>query len=256
MQLVGAWIGRDGDRLSGEVRVLGPDGGPSRAPFRVLGARTEPCGPACLRFSTRAAADALAVAVREPGRSHRIELPTRWEQGADDRARRMLERAQRAMRDLDTAVERERATSGIGPGARTTYRIQAPDRMAWSTDRGIQTVVIGDRQWRRAPGLGPGWHEGSYGGGLAFRTRTWFRWTPFARSVRLLGIERVDGRRLARLALFDEGTPVWMGMAVDLETYRVLRVRSLTPSTFTTTRTSDFDEPMDIVTPEEASDGR
>jgi len=255
MQLVGAWSSRDGGRLSGEVRVLGPDGKPSQAPFRVLGARTEPCGPACLRFSMRAT-DALAVAVDEPGRSHRVELPTRWEQGADARARRMLERAQRAMRALDTAVERESASSGIGPGARTTYRIQAPDRMAWSTDRGIETVVIGDRQWRRAPGLGPGWQEGSYGGGLAFRTRTWFRWTPFARSIRLLGVERVDGRRLARLALFDEGTPVWMRIDVDLETYRVLRVRSLTPSTFTTTTLSDFDEPLDIVAPEEAPDGR
>ena len=255
MQLVGAWSSRDGGRLSGEVRVLGPDGKPSQAPFRVLGARTEPCGPACLRFSMRAT-DALAVAVDEPGRSHRVELPTRWEQGADARARRMLERAQRAMRDLDTAVERESASSGIGPGARTTYRIQAPDRMAWSTARGIETVVIGDRQWRRAPGLGPGWQEGSYGGGLAFRTRTWFRWTPFARSIRLLGVERVDGRRLARLALFDEGTPVWMRIDVDLETYRVLRVRSLTPSTFTTTTLSDFDEPLDIVAPEEAPDGR
>lgn len=255
MQLVGAWSSRDGERLSGEVRVLGPDGKPSQAPFRVLGARTEPCGPACLRFSMRAT-DALAVAVDEPGRSHRVELPTRWEQGADARARRMLERAQRAMRDLDTAVERESTSSGIGPGARTTYRIQAPDRMAWSTDRGIGTVVIGDRQWRRAPGLGPGWQEGSYGGGLAFRTRTWFRWTPFARSIRLLGVERVDGRRLARLALFDEGTPVWMRIDVDLETDRVLGVRSLTPSTFTTTTLSDFDEPLDIVAPEEAPDGR
>lgn len=255
MQLVGAWSSRDGGRLSGEVRVLGPDGKPSQAPFRVLGARTEPCGPACLRFSMRAT-DALAVAVDEPGRSHRVELPTRWEQGADARARRMLERAQRAMRDLDTAVERESTSSGIGPGARTTYRIQAPDRMAWSTDRGIGTVVIGDRQWRRAPGLGPGWQEGSYGGGLAFRTRTWFRWTPFARSIRLLGVERVDGRRLARLALFDEGTPVWMRIDVDLETDRVLRVRSLTPSTFTTTTLSDFDVPLDIVAPEEAPDGR
>lgn len=44
-------------------------------------------------------------------------------------------------------------------------------------------------------------------------------------------------------------------MDVDLKTYRVRRVRSLTPSTFTTTTASAFNEPMDIVIPKEVSDG-
>lgn len=212
--------------------------------------------PACLRFSTGATAPVLAVEVRDRGRRHRVELPVRWEQGAGARARRLLERAQRTMRDLDSVTERKRVSSGIGPGARTTYRIQAPDRLAWRTDRGVQTVVVGDRQWRRGPGPAPDWQEAPYGGGLAFRTRTWYRWTPYARTVRLLGVERADGRRVARLALFDDGTPVLIQMDVDLKTYRVRRVRSLTPSTFTTTTASAFNEPMDIVIPKEVSDGR
>ena len=55
--------------------------------------------------------------------------------------------------------------------------------------------MIGRRQWIRQPGIG--WREQPYGSGLAFKTRSWFAWSRYAREVRLLDEHR-EGRRRAR----------------------------------------------------------
>ena len=90
--------------------------------------------------------------------------------------------------------------------------------------------MIGRRQWIRKPGLG--WDEGEYGSGLAFKTRSWFAWSRYAREVRLLS-ER-DGR--AVLALADEGTPVWFRLTIDLATHRVVAEQMTARARFLNTR--------------------
>ena len=120
------------------------------------------------------------------------------------------------MRSLRGVRELERLTSGPGSGATTEYRLAAPDRLRWRTGRGVESIVIGKRQWIRARG-GP-WRAGQYGSGLAFRTRSWFAWGRYARTVRLLS----ERGGTAELALMDEGTPVWFRLTVDTRTHRVL----------------------------------
>ena len=107
----------------------------------------------------------------------------------------------------------------------------------------MQSVVIGRREWLRSPG--GAWRPGEYGSGLAFRTRSWFAWQRYGRTVRLLG----ERRGVAELALFDEGTPVWFRLTVDVDTHRVTAERMIARARFGSTRFTDFDRRFAIEAP-------
>ena len=147
------------------------------------------------------------------------------------------------MRGLRGVQQLEQLSSGPGTGATTRYRLRAPDRLAWVTGRGVRSVVIGKRQWMTEPGSP--WREGDYGSGLSFKTRTWFTWQQYARTVRLLGEH--DG--VAEIALFDEGTPVWFTLTVDLSTHRVTAERMTARARFSDTRFVDFGKRFPIEAP-------
>lgn len=252
-QLVAAWIRRSPAAATGVVRVTDIRGRPSRVPIHLPGARASSCGVGCRRFRATGDRGRLDVTIAERGRSYRTSLPTRWVAGQNARSRRLVGEAERVMRRLRSVREIEEVSSGPGSYARTDYRFRAPDRMAFETDRGVETVVAGDRQWFRA-GTGP-WQPGEYGAGLAFRTRRWFRWTPYAGTVRLLGIRRSGGRRVAELALLDAGTPVWFRLSIDLATRRVLRERMTSKGHFMTARYLAFNRRLSIPLPEARDDG-
>lgn len=243
--LVAAWVRRDASTATGTVRVIDIHGRPERRPFTVPG-KTKSCGVGCRRF--RLAADQrLRVTVPERGRRYTVVLPTRWQANDNRRARGLLLRTQAAMRQLDSVRQVEDVTSGPGSLARTAYRLRAPDRMALTTNLGVESVTVGKRQWVRindAP-----WRVGAYGSGLTFRTRTWFRWTVYARSVRLLGVRRRHGRRVAELALMDEATPVWYRLTVALDSSRVLAEQAATKGHFARSRYSRFDQSQNIKAP-------
>jgi hypothetical protein len=241
--VVAGWIRRRPDAVTGTVRLLDRRGRPAKLPVELLGARASSCGDGCRRFRLPPSAREVEVAVRERGRRYATTLPAIWERGGERRARALLRRAERTMRALDGVREVERLTSGPGTGARTEYRLRAPDRLAWETGRGVRSVVIGRRQWISQPGLG--WREGDYGSGLAFKTRSWFAWSRYAREVRLLS-ER-DGR--AVLALADEGTPVWFRLTVDLATHRVVAEQMIARARFLDTRFVDFGKRFEIEAP-------
>ena len=151
------------------------------------------------------------------------------------------------MRRLRTFRQVETVTSGPGTFARTTYRLRAPDRMSFVTDRDMRTIIIGDRDWYRAPGTA--WEQGPERRPSPFRTRAWFRWTPFADSARVLGGRAERGRRVQDLAVFDRGTPAWYRLTIDESTGRVLRVRMIADSHFMWHRLGAFNEPVTIRPP-------
>jgi hypothetical protein len=119
--------------------------------------------------------------------------------------------------------------------------------MSYRTSGGARTVIIGRRQWLKPPGFK--WQLGQYGAGLRFRTRSWFRWTTYARTVRLVAVRRSGNRRVAELALMDEGTPVWFRLTVDLSTHRILADRMATKAHFMDSRYFAFDQPVRISEP-------
>jgi len=246
--VVAAWVRRTPEAVTGTVRLLDRRGKPSGVPVELPGASAEPCGTGCRRFRLPASATGVDVAVRERGRRHATRLPAVWMPQASRRARTLLRRAEATMRDLEGVREVERLTSGPGTFAATEYRLRAPDRLAWETGRDVQSVIIGSRQWIRTPDTP--WRAGPYGSGLAFRTRSWFAWRRYARTVRLLGERTEGGRPLAELALMDEGTPVWFRLTVDTGTHRVLRERMIARARFLRTRFVDFGREFEIEPPD------
>jgi hypothetical protein len=191
--------------------------------------------------------------VLERGRTFAVALPATWSASGATRARALLNRAQATMRALHSIRQVEDVTSGPGTFARTTYRLLAPDRLAYTTDRGVQGVTVGARQFVRVPG--GTWQESPTAAGVAFRTATWFRFTPYATAVRLLGEHTTGGRRIAELALMDPGTPVWTQMTVDEVTGRVLRDALVLPARFVTHRNAGFEAPVSIAQPKGAVHG-
>lgn len=251
--LVAAWLRRAGDGLTGTIRIYSLKGLPADDPFTIVGARQASCGRGCLRFDLARASSTITVQVRQNGQDHRARLPARWQPRQRRRAQRLVIAAQRAMRGLRSVREVERASSIPGLYATTTYRLEAPDRMAFRTNAGVRNVVIGARQWMQGqPGLP--WRRGEYGAGLAFRSRSWFTWTTYARHVFLLRERLTGGRRVAVVALMDPGTPAWWQLTIDLRTRRVLHDRLVTYGHFMTQRFFAFNQPL-LIEPPRSLDG-
>lgn len=246
--VVAGWLRRDGETVSGTVRVTDIRAKPVRAPVTVQGADQTSCGAGCVEFAG-ARGDALRVALRERGRTYIAKLPARWQLDGTARARRLLEQAQKEMRRLRSLRQSEHVSSGPGASAVTEYRLEAPNRMAWSTSTGAKRVVVGDTQWMAWPGQNR-WERGRTGLGEPFAVRRWFRWTPYAQHIRLLDERSERGRRVVELALFDPGTPAWTRLTVDARSRRVVRERAITKAHFTTQRYHAFDEPVTIRIPE------
>ena len=251
--VVAGWLRRDGGVVEGTVRITDIRAKPVRTPVTVLGAEQKRCGVGCVEFAGVGAAT-VRVALRERGRTYVAKLPARWSQGDSARARRLLEDAQAEMRGLRSLRQTERVSSGPGSYARTDYRLKAPNRMAWSTGTGAKSVLIDDTQWMVWPGQ-TRWELRRSGRGEPFTMRRWFRWTPYAQHIRLLGGRTHRGRRAVELALFDPGTPLWTRLTVDVASRRVLDERSITKAHFTTQRYYRFNLPVTIRAPEAGDDG-
>ena len=251
--VVATWIRRSGGGTTGTVRLLDYRGNPAIGPARIAGARQTGCGPGCIRFTAAGTPAVLHVTLVERGRTFAVALPATWSASGATRARALLDRAQATMRALHSIRQVEDVTSGPGTFAQTTYRLLAPDRLAYTTDRGVQGVTVGARQFVRVPG--GTWQESPTAAGVAFRTESWFRFTPYATAVRLLGEHIAGGRRIAQLALMDPGTPVWTQLTVDESTGRVLRDALVLPARFVTHRNAGFNAPVSIARPKGAVHG-
>jgi copper transport protein len=247
-QVVAAYLRQNGAGLAGVVRLIDYRGRPATGPARVRGARLSRCGPGCVRFRLAWAPARLTVSVRDGTHWHTVGLPARWAPGQSPRARALLRRAQATMRRLSAVRELERVTSGPGTLALTDYRLSAPDRLAYSTGTGVAAVQVGRRQWLRVPGL-PWRRQDDPGAALAFSTRSWFSWTPYAEAVQLLTPPGRCDAAVVEVALMDPGTPVWTRLWIDTRTGRVLRERLVARSRLVTHRFVDFDRPVSIQPP-------
>ncbi|MGH2847096.1 MAG: hypothetical protein ACRDL0_13930, partial [Thermoleophilaceae bacterium] len=242
------WLRREDGGVRGELRLLGRDLDPRGAEVRIEGASQRGCGRDCWTFRVPGRPATVAVRVRERGRTYVARVPARWDPAASRRARRLLERAQRTMARLRSLRQHERITSGPGTLLASRYRLQTPDRFAYRTNGGAGSIVVGRRQWFRSRG-GLFERQPFGGGGPGFRTRSWFRWTSYARFVRLLHSQRRGGRRLLRIALMDDATPIWYRLWIDPATMRVVRVRMIAEGHFMTQRLFAFNRPVEIEPP-------
>jgi hypothetical protein len=257
--LVAAWIRRSAETLVGEVRVEDVLGHPTAAPFEIATAQgvSASCGPGCRRFTIRGHPVVLHVTVTVQGRKYTAALPATWQANQNARGRRLLDVAQATMRRLRGVREVERVNSVPGLFAITTYALSAPNRLAYTTAllKGAAAppategrfVAIGTAQWRDEGPLG--WQNGSFGGGLPFRTSSWFAWTTYGVAVRLLTTGPVHGRPTSVVSLMDPGTPAWWRLQIDLPSMRVTDSRLITTGHYMTQRFFDFNGDIAIHPP-------
>lgn len=152
------------------------------------------------------------------------------------------------MRALRTARQVEQVTSGPGSYSRIVYTVQAPDRLKLVTNLGLNTISIGKRTWSRTTDTP--WFSRPDGSPLGFSVRRFFRWTPYARSARLLTRRKRAGRPIAELALMDQATPVWQRLTIDERSGRVLRERTITRAHFIRSRFEAFNDRLRVRPPD------
>jgi hypothetical protein len=205
-----------------------------------------------------ARAPTTLTVILDPDRNERaVSLPSQWEPSGNAQARRILDRAQAAMRRLQSVSQSELDSSVPGASALMRYTLQAPDRLAWTASAlhpgqpphfEDAQVQIGGQLWSHLP-IAPGWRRQSIGSTLPFSVPTWFTWTTNAEMVRLLAAQPTHQRVVAKIALMDPGVPAWWTLRVDLARNRVLSARLITPGLSEADHFSRFDSAPPVVRP-------
>jgi copper transport protein len=232
------WIERTDGSLSGTLRLLNVKSKPVEASVEVPGAELSGCGAGCWRFSGLSPRDPLRAVLDGDG----VTVPARWNPRRTAEAKRLLRRAQAAMRGLHQLRLEEALTSGLGFTLHTRYRFVSPDRMAYRNSQGGRMVAIGGHAYRSTDS--EPFRESAFGAS-GFRYRELFAWTIYGRTVRWLGSEHGQ----VHLALFDPGTPLWYRLTIDRRSGRVLRERMVTNGHFMSRRYFAFNRPLTIRAP-------
>jgi len=214
-----------------QASVLGPPGADAHKleiAFAVQGSskRAHDCGDGCYRATLPVQGRPRAVAVDVGGdqsiRWH-VALPASW---PPRDASALVARAGRAWRSLRSLRYSELLASDPEHSLRSTWRAQAPDRLAYETSTGTAGIIVGGRRWDKLSGAKT-WTPSAQS-----RVR---QPTPFWAAVadaHVLGSAVVQGRPVWRVSFFDPKTPAWFTAAVDRETYRTLELRMITTSHF------------------------
>ncbi len=197
------------------------------------------CGAGCYR-ATLPRTSAVRVDVRGGGRgggratSWRVSLPA-----VPQDATALLARAGRVWRSLHSLSFRERLASDPRHVSHSTWRIEAPDRVAYQVQGGWAGVIVGSRRWDRTPG-GAGWAASA-------QTPLTQPEPPWA-SVR-------DARVLARTAatwrisFWDPASHAWFDVWLDRATLRTLETDMVATAHFMHDVYGSFDTTPAIVPP-------
>ena len=200
----------------------------------------KPCGDGCYRAQVSAPAKPRAVTVEIGATRWRVALPTTWP--APD-ATRLIARAERVWRSLDSLTFRERLASGTGQAVESSWRAQAPDRIAYHVDGGYSAVIVGGSRWDRPPGANR-WRK-SPQTSVTQPVPTWVSVT----NAHVLGTTTVGGHPAWRVSFFDPGTPGWFTLLIDKRTYRTLEVDMIATAHFMRDSYGDFNSAEPIVPP-------
>lgn len=198
------------------------------------------CGAGCYRAKVSAPGTPRAVTVEIGSTRWRVALPSTW---PPPDATRLIARAERVWRSLRSLSFRERLASGPGEAAESSWRVGAPDRIAYDVDGGYSAVIVGGSRWDRAPGS-QRWRK-SPQTSVTQPVPTWVSVTD----AHVLGTTMVAGDPAWRISFFDPGTPGWFTIVVDRRTYRTLEVDMIATAHFMRDRYGDFNSAAPIVPP-------
>jgi copper transport protein len=240
---VGLAASPSGRDLAIRVSVLGQDGrGVSGLRVSVAGADATACGAGCYAASTALPAPPRRVPVTVGSRRLVFTLPERWPAPP---AAQVVARAARVYRALRTLVIHERLASSAEHFLVTTYRVQAPSRLAYKIAGGPEAVIIGGTRWDRNPP--PNRWERSEQEPLREPEPFWG--TDPVRNARFLGSGRVEGKPVLNASFYDPRLPAWFELSVDPRTYRLLALRMTAQAHFMRHSYGDFNAPFRISPP-------
>jgi copper transport protein len=236
-----------GKSVAVRVTALGPDGnGLDGLEVRVDGGETTPCGSGCYGRTIPLPAPPRNVDVQLEGTgvepaTVRFTLPRRWPAPS---AAALVTRADRVFRRLRSIVIHEHLASSSKNAITTTYRVVAPNRLAYSIVGGSKAVVIGDTRWDKLPG---GRWERS-------KTEPLRQPEPFwgpdpRRNARYLGTGTVAGHRVELASFYDPHIPAWFVLSIEPKTGRLLALHMTAQAHFMQHRYTAFDRPLKIVPP-------
>jgi hypothetical protein len=214
-----------------QASVVGPQGQgvPGLTVAFVVQGATKPataCGAGCYRatFATKGRPAGVDVVVRGGHATHwHVALPATWPP-RDGSA--LLVTARAVWQSLRSLSYTESLASGPGYVARSTWQIQAPDRVAYQVKGGWSSVVVGTQRWDRAPNSRH-WVESAQ----SRLTQP----VPFWQTVtdaHILGVATVQGRSTWLVSFFDPQTPGWFRVALDRKTLRTLDTRMIATAHF------------------------
>jgi hypothetical protein len=201
------------------------------------------CGAGCYRatLATKGRPAGVDVVLRGAQSAHwRVTLPVTWPP-PDGSA--LLARAGAVWRSLRSLSFFESLASGTGHVDLSTWRIQAPDRLAYQVKAGWAGVVVGDRRWDKAPGA-THW-VASAQTPVTQPTAGWVKVTD----AHVLGGTTVRGRPAWRISFYDPGTPAWFTLLVDRTSLRVYQVRMTATAHFMRDDYSSFNTTPAILPP-------
>jgi hypothetical protein len=237
-----------GSSLLAQASVLGDQGQGVRGlevQFSVQGATKTgmPCGPGCYRAALTLTGAPAEVDVDVHGGSAatrwRVAMPAPWPP-ADGSA--LMARAGKAWRALRSLSYEEHLASDATHEVTSSWRIVAPDRIAYRVAGGDDSVIIGGRRWDKAPG--GTWVESPQ---LPVTQPVPF-WVSVT-DAHVLGTRALDGRRVSVVSFFDPGTPAWFEAEVDVTTARTLSLRMMTTAHFMHDVYGSFDAATSITAP-------
>jgi hypothetical protein len=186
-----------------------------------------PCGAGCYRATVAATARPRAVDVQvrgtTPGARWHVALPSLW---PPPDATGLVARAERAWRSLHSLSFREALASDPRPPLMSTWRVQAPDRVAYQVLGGWAGIIVGAHRWDRPPG-GARWAESVQ----TPVTQPVPGWVEVA-DAHLLGSTTVQGRPAWHVSFFDPRTPAWFTIAIDTRTLHTLDVHMIATAHF------------------------
>jgi hypothetical protein len=207
-------------------------------------ATAEPCGPGCYRarLATSGRPPTVTLEIRGgPAATRwRVVLPAAW---PPQDATELVLHAGRVWRSLHSLSFRERLASSPRLAVTSTWRIEAPDRVAYTVVGEGAGVVVGGRRWDRMPGKTT-WVESP-------QTRLMQplpAWVLVA-DAHVLGTTAVHGRPAWRISFFDPATPAWFDIALDMRTLHTLETQMVTTAHFMHDVYGAFDTTPPIVPP-------
>jgi hypothetical protein len=231
-------------RLTATVLTSNGGGEPGlRLSFRLdsgAAVRARPCGRGCYTALVPKGQSLRRVGVLLAGRTAAFRIPAAVRPAAP-----IVRRAARVFRRLRSLVFVESLRSGATGGIVTTWRVRAPDEVAYRIHGGAAAVVIGRTRWDRATPDAP-WRRSPQVPPLQVPQPTWGQ---VAVDAHVIGSARIAGRPVWVVTFVNPTTPAWFTAWIDRRSYRTLQLQMTASAHFMFHRYQSFDRPLRIRPP-------